>query len=278
MTPVIVEPKDVLSALKWAVSEMDRRYKLFAEVGVKNIIGYNEMSGFSALPFLLIVIDELADIMHFAPAEVEDTICRIAQMARATGIHLVISTQRPSVDVITGLIKANISCRLAFNVSSQIDSRVILDTPGAEKLLGKGDMLFIPPDQAKPSRIQGTFISDKETQALIKFIKETGVTPQYTDEVTEMADKKITPSGKITSVEETERDEFFNQAVEIICRDKRASASLFQRRLKLGYARAARIIDQLEAAGIVGAAEGSKSREILISSPQDYFNRQQNES
>jgi len=278
MTPVIVDPKNVLSALKWAVSEMDRRYKLFAEVGARNIAGYNEISGFSALPFLLIVVDELADIMLFAPAEVEDTICRIAQMARATGIHLIISTQRPSVDVITGLIKANIPCRLAFNVSSQIDSRVILDTPGAEKLLGKGDMLFIPPDQAKPSRIQGTFVSDKETQALIKFIKETGVAPQYTEEVTEMADKKITPSGKIASVEEAERDEFFDQAIEVICRDKRASASLLQRRLKLGYARAARIIDQLEAVGIVGSPEGSKSREVLISSPQDYFDRRQNES
>ncbi len=275
LTPVIVNQKEVLSALKWAVSEMDRRYKLFAEVGARNIESYNEMSGFSVLPYLMIVIDELADIMLFAPAEVEDTICRIAQMARATGIHLIISTQRPSVDVITGLIKANIPCRVAFNVSSQIDSRVILDTPGAEKLLGRGDMLFIPPDQAKPSRIQGTFVSDKEIQGLIQFIKENGVAPQYTEEVTEMADKKITAAGGIASVQEEEKDEFFDAAIEVICRDKRASASLLQRRLKLGYARAARVIDQLEAAGIVGPAEGSKSREILISSPQDYFNRQQ---
>ncbi|MCX6724722.1 MAG: DNA translocase FtsK, partial [Candidatus Shapirobacteria bacterium] len=176
-SPVIVEPDKVLSALRWSIQEMDRRYKLFAENGVRNIDGYNELSGFVALPYMVIIIDELADIIMFAPADVEDSICRIAQMARATGIHLIVSTQRPSVDVITGLIKANIPCRIAFNVSSQVDSRVIIDTTGAEKLLGRGDMLFIPPDQAKPTRIQGTFVSDGEIKRLIDFIKKAGVAP-----------------------------------------------------------------------------------------------------
>jgi S-DNA-T family DNA segregation ATPase FtsK/SpoIIIE len=171
LTPVIVEPDKILSALKWSMNEMDRRYKLFSERGVRNIEGYNELSGFQALPYIVIVIDELADLMMFAPVEVEDAIARLAQMARATGIHLVIATQRPSVNVITGLIKANIPCRIAFNVSSMIDSRVILDTPGAEKLLGRGDMLYVPPDQAKPTRIQGAFLSEKEVRDLKHFGK-----------------------------------------------------------------------------------------------------------
>lgn len=266
LTPVIYEPERVLSALKWAIAEMDRRYKLFAEVGVRNIEGYNELSGFAAFPYILIIIDELADIMLFAPAEVEDTICRIAQMARATGIHLVLSTQRPSVDVITGLIKANIPCRIAFTVSSQVDSRVIIDSAGAEKLLGRGDMLYIPPDQAKPTRIQGTFVSEPEIQKLIDFLKKTGVAPVYTEEVTQM------PVGTQAKVsEEEERDELFEEATRTVCRYKRASASLLQRRLKVGYARAARIIDQLERAGIVGPAEGSKPRDVLIKSPEEYF-------
>lgn len=271
LTPVIVEPEKVLSALKWAISEMNRRYKLFAEVGVRNINGYNELSGFSALPYILIIIDELADIMLFAPADIEDAICRIAQMARATGIHLVVSTQRPSVDVITGLIKANIPCRIAFNVSSQVDSRVIIDMPGAEKLLGKGDMLFIPPDQAKPTRIQGTFVSEAEVRKLIEFLRQSGVEPSYTEEVTKMVEKgKGTLAG-----EPAEKDEFFQEAIRLICADGRASASLLQRRLKVGYARAARILDQLEQAGIVGPAEGSKPRELLIKNPEEYLATQQ---
>jgi len=266
LTPVIFEPDKVLSALKWAIAEMDRRYRLFAEVGVRNIEAYNELSGFSALPFIVIFVDELADIILFAPAEVEDSICRIAQMARATGIHLVVSTQRPSVDVITGLIKANIPCRIAFNVSSQVDSRVIIDMPGAEKLLGRGDMLYIPPDQAKPTRIQGTFVSEPEIQKLINFLRKTGVAPAYTEEVTKMPVGARMKPGK-----EEERDEFFEEAVRTICRYDRASASLLQRRLKVGYARAARILDQLERAGIVGPAEGSKPREVLIRSAEEYL-------
>lgn len=268
LTPVIVDVEKVVSALKWAISEMERRYKLFAQVGARNIDMYNELSGFQALPFIIIVIDELADVILFAPAEVEDCICRIAQMSRATGIHLVISTQRPSVDVLTGLIKANIPCRISFAVSSLTDSRVILDTPGAEKLLGRGDMLYTPPDQAKPTRIQGTYVSEPEIQKLINFLKKTGVTPSYTEEVTEM------PTGKIkTSVAtaDEEKDELFEEAIRIICQYDRASASLLQRRLSIGYARAARILDQLEAAGAVGHTEGAKAREVLIQNPDTFL-------
>ena len=172
LTPVIVDVDKTLSALKWAIKEMDRRYKLFAELGVRNIESYHEQSGVDKLPYILIFIDELADLMSYAPVEVEDNVTRLAQMARATGMHLILSTQRPSVDVITGLLKANIPSRIAFNVSSMIDSKVILDMPGAEKLLGKGDMLYIPPDQAKPARIQGTFISEKEVTRLVDFLKK----------------------------------------------------------------------------------------------------------
>ena len=271
LTPVIIEPEKVLSALKWAISEMDHRYKLFAEVGVRNIEAYNELSGFIALPFILIIVDELADVMFYSPAEVEDSICRIAQMARATGIHLVVSTQRPSVDVITGLIKANIPCRIAFNVSSQIDSRVIIDMPGAEKLLGRGDMLYIPPDQAKPTRIQGTFVADGEIQKIIEFLKKTGVAPQYTEEVTQL------PVGKRPGViggELEDKDELLDDAVRVIRQYDRASASLLQRRLKVGYARAARIIDQMERAGIVGVADGAKPREVNVQAAEEYLAKQ----
>ncbi|MBI2010060.1 MAG: DNA translocase FtsK [Candidatus Chisholmbacteria bacterium] len=269
LTPVIVEPEKVISALKWALAEMDRRYKLFAEVGVRNIEGYNELSGFQAMPFIVIIIDELADIMFFAPSEVEDAITRLAQMARATGIHLIISTQRPSVDVITGLIKANIPCRIAFNVTSMVDSRVIIDTPGAEKLLGRGDMLYIPPDVAKPSRIQGTFVSEPEIRELINFLRDTGVQPQYTEEVTTQYTAKR--QGRGTQGEDGERDEFFEPAVRVVCEYDRASASLLQRRLSIGYARAARVLDQLEAAGVVSPPEGSKPRDVLIRNAEEFL-------
>lgn len=269
LTPVITEPEKILSSLKWAMAEMDRRYKLFQSVGVRNITGYNEMSGFQALPYIVIVVDELADLMMFAPVEIEDAITRIAQLARATGIHLVVATQRPSVDVITGLIKANIPCRIAFNVSSMIDSRVILDGPGAEKLLGRGDMLFLPPDASKPVRIQGVFVQDNEIGNLIKYLKETGIAPQYSAEVTEM------PMGRVGSKGVGERDDLFEDAVRTICQYDRASASLLQRRLKVGYARAARILDELEEAGIVGPGEGSKPRDVLVRNADEYFAAQQ---
>ncbi len=266
LTPVITEPEKILSSLKWAMAEMDRRYKLFQSAGVRNIVGFNEMSGFQALPYIVIVIDELADLMMFAPVEIEDAITRIAQLARATGIHLVVATQRPSVDVITGLIKANIPCRIAFNVSSMVDSRVILDGPGAEKLLGRGDMLFLPPDASKPLRIQGVFLQDTEINNLIKYLKATGIAPQYTAEVTEM------PLGRVGGKGDSgDRDDLFEEAVRTVCQYDRASASLLQRRLKVGYARAARILDELEEAGIVGTGEGSKPRDVLVKNPDEYF-------
>ena len=267
LTPVIVEPDKVISALRWILGEMDRRYKQFAQAGARNIDGYNEMSGFQALPYIVLVIDELADIMLFSPVEVEDAITRIAQMSRATGIHMVLATQRPSVDVITGLIKANIPCRIAFAVASQVDSRVILDSQGAEKLLGRGDMLYLPPEQAKPIRIQGAFVSDKEINSLVSFLKNQGVSPQYTEEVTTMAKPgTVTISGVGGQV-----DPFFADAVREVVRYERASASPLQRRLSIGYARAARIIDQLESAGVVGPGEGSKQREVLIQNPEEFL-------
>lgn len=273
LTPVIVEVDKVLSALKWAIVEMERRYKLFASVGVRNIEGYNELSGFTSLPFLIIFVDEMADVMMFAPVEVEDAICRLAQMARATGIHLVLSTQRPSVDVLTGLIKANIPARIAFNVTSMIDSRVIIDTPGAEKLLGKGDMLYIPPDQSKPSRIQGAFMSDTEVHRLVDWLKSRGEPVQYTEEVTQMQTiTKSGPGGK--QVSGNGGDPLVEQAIRIVCQYDRASASLLQRKLSIGYARAARILDSLEEMGIVGPGEGSKPRDVLVRNADDYFANQ----
>ncbi|MBI3397395.1 DNA translocase FtsK [Candidatus Woesebacteria bacterium] len=267
LTPVIVEPDKVLSALRWIMGEMDRRYKLFSQAGARNIQSYNEMSGFQALPYVVLVIDELADIMLFAPVEVEDAITRIAQMSRATGIHMLLATQRPSVDVITGLIKANVPCRIAFAVSSLVDSRVILDTQGAEKLLGKGDMLYLPPEQAKPIRIQGAWVSDKEISALVSFMKNQGVSPQYTEEVT-----TTTKSGRPAVPGMTgEIDDLFEDAIRVVCQYERASASLLQRRLSIGYARAARIIDQLEAIGVVGGAEGSKPREVIVKNPDEFL-------
>lgn len=280
LTPVIVEPDKVLSALKWAMVEMDRRYKQFAEVGVRNLEAYNEMSGFQALPYIVIFVDELADIMLFAPVEVEDAITRIAQMARATGIHLVISTQRPSVDVITGLIKANIPSRIAFAVSSMIDSRVIIDGPGAEKLLGRGDMLYVPPDQAKPSRIQGAFVSDREIHQLIDFLKKQGVAPHYTDEITSMP---ITSRGgrlgtskgaTFISPNGEPRDSLFEDAFRIIVQNQNASASFLQRKLSIGYARAARVLDELQNAGIIGPVDGAKPRDILVTDVNSFLSSQ----
>lgn len=267
LAPVIVEPEKVISALRWILSEMDKRYKLFAQAGVRNINAYNEMSGFQALPFIVLVIDELADIMLLSPVEVEDSITRIAQMSRATGIHMVLATQRPSVDVITGLIKANIPCRIAFAVASQVDSRVILDGQGAEKLLGKGDMLYLAPDQAKPTRIQGAYVSDKDILALVSFLKNQGVVPQYTEEVTSMPKAGTSTIAGIDG----NIDDLFKDAVAVVCQYDRASASLLQRRLSVGYARAARIIDQLEKAGVVGPQDGSKPREVLVQNAEAFL-------
>lgn len=268
LTPVIVEPEKVVKALRWVMAEMDRRYKQFADAGARNIESYNEMSGFQAFPYIVVVIDELADIMLFSPVEVEDAITRIAQMSRATGIHMVLATQRPSVDVITGLIKANVPSRIAFAVASQVDSRVILDSQGAEKLLGKGDMLYLPPEQAKPMRIQGAFVNDKEINALVSYIKNQGITPEYSEEVTTQ-----TKAGSITIAGvEGDVDDLFKKAVELVCQYDKASSSLLQRRLSVGYARAARIMDQLEASGVVSASDGSsKPREVLIKDAGEFL-------
>lgn len=270
LTPVIVEPEKILSALKWSMSEMDRRYKLFSERGVRNIEGYNELSGFQALPYIVIVIDELADLMMFAPVEVEDAIARLAQMARATGIHLVIATQRPSVNVITGLIKANVPCRIAFNVSSMIDSRVIIDGPGAEKLLGRGDMLYVPPESAKPTRIQGAYVSEKEVKKLVDFLKSNNYPVEYTEEV---INQPLPLKGKGGGVSggDSGKDAMFEEVVRLVCQFDTASASFLQRKMQIGYSRAARILDQLEEAGIVGPAEGSKPRDVLVRNAEEFL-------
>jgi DNA segregation ATPase FtsK/SpoIIIE, S-DNA-T family len=275
LTPVIVEIDKILSALRWAMTEMENRYKKFAEVGVRNIDGFNELSGFQAMPFIVIFIDELADLMAYAPVEVEDTICRLAQMARATGIHLVLSTQRPSVDVITGLIKANVPSRIAFNVSSMIDSRVVLDMPGAEKLLGRGDMLYIPADQSKPSRIQGTYVSEHEVEKIVEFLKSKNAAVQYTQEVTTQPVGSLKRGASMTA---DGNDPLFEDALRLICQHDKASASLLQRRLSVGYARAARILDQLEESGVIGPGEGSKPRDVLIKNPDDFLASQQGNS
>lgn len=264
LTPVIVEPEKVVSALKWAVSEMEHRYKVLAEVGAKNIEGYNETAGFQSLPYIIIFIDELADIMLYNPAEVEDNICRIAQMARAVGIHLVLATQRPSVDIITGLIKANIPTRIAFAVSSMTDSRVILDSPGAEKLLGRGDMLYIPPELAKPIRVQGCLITDREINRLIDFLKNQKPT-EYNDAIISQAVPSPNAMSKnVVSVGGEEHDVIFQEAVKLVQETGKASASLLQRRLKLGYARAARVLDEMQEAGLIGPTNGAKARTILM--------------
>jgi S-DNA-T family DNA segregation ATPase FtsK/SpoIIIE len=303
IAPVVVDVERAVPVLLWATREMERRYRLFSKAGARNIESYNEKqatNGEQHLPYIVVMIDELADLMLSAPDEVERHVCRLAQMARATGIHLVIATQRPSVDVVTGLIKANFPARIAFAVTSQIDSRVILDTPGAEQLLGRGDMLFMAPDSSKLSRLQGCFVSDRETQRLVRywrgaraFVEEGGteglpveglgsvVASGATGEAdgdaaaldgleppwlpgqemlqqplwTDMAEVEASLSGK---------DDMYNQAVEEVRKSGRASVSLLQRRLRIGYSRAARLIEQLEADGIVGPdLGGSRGREVL---------------
>lgn len=261
MTEVVVEPNKIISALRWTVAEMENRYKEFAKAGARNLDSYNSTAGSVKMPYIIFVIDELADLMTFAPGEAEELITRIAQMARATGIHLVLATQRPSVDVITGLMKANIPTRIAFNVSSMVDSRVIIDTPGAEKLLGRGDMLYLPPDQAKPRRIQGPLLTEKEVSHLVKFLRSQSPEVHYTEEITEV--ETASHLGTTAGSGDGHRDPLFNKAIELIMQHDKASSSLLQRRMSVGYARAARILDQLEEAGFVGPAEGSKPREVI---------------
>ncbi|MBZ4647018.1 MAG: segregation ATPase, FtsK/SpoIIIE family [Clostridia bacterium] len=263
LIPVVTDPKKAAGALNWAVQEMTNRYKLFADNNVRDLKGYNallkEKGEEDIIPQIVIIIDELADLMMVAPNEVEDSICRLAQMARAAGMHLVIATQRPSVDVITGLIKANIPSRISFAVSSQVDSRTILDMAGAEKLLGKGDMLFNPMGEPKPIRVQGAFVSDKEVEAIVSHIKS-NVAANYDEDILETINSQ-TESSKSDSENE---DELLPQAIEMSIEHGQASASLLQRKFKIGYSRAARILDQMEARGIVSGYEGSKPRQVLI--------------
>ena len=262
LTEVVVEAEKIISALKWTVAEMETRYKEFAKMGVRNLESYNQLTGVEKKPYVIFIIDELADLMVFAPGDAEDLITRIAQMARATGIHLVLATQRPSVDVITGLMKANIPTRIAFNVSSMVDSRVIIDMPGAEKLLGRGDMLYLPPDRAKPIRIQGPLVTEKDVNNVVNFLKAQNPEIHYTEEV---LTQPVTIGGRSGTIviNGGEQDPLFNKAIEVIMQHDKASASLLQRRLSIGYARAARILDQLEAAGYVGPAEGAKPRDVI---------------
>ncbi len=274
LTPVIVEAGKVVSALKWAVNEMQNRYKLISSAGFRNIDSYNEAAGMVAMHKIVIVIDELADVMMLAPGDVEESITRLAQLARAVGIHLVLATQRPSVDVLTGLIKANIPARIAFNVSSMTDSRVILDSPGAEKLLGKGDMLFLPPDKPKPLRIQGTFVSEKEVKSLISFIKDRSYEPQYQEEITTKFKPASSKNGVIGADGE-ERDELFLDVAKFVVQQGKASSSMIQRRFSVGYNRAARILDQLHAAGMVGPQEGSKPRSVNAGRIMEYIHQQE---
>ena len=266
LIPVVTEPKKAAGALNWAVQEMVQRYKTFAERGVRDIKGYNTLvkEENEKLPQVVIIIDELADLMMVAPNDVEDAICRLAQMARAAGMHLVIATQRPSVDVITGVIKANIPSRISFAVSSQVDSRTILDMAGGEKLLGAGDMLYYPVGESKPIRVQGAYISDKEVEAIVEHIKNQGQA-EYSEDIIE----KINTEKGIVD-DPGDNDELLPQAIEVILEGGQASVSMLQRRLKVGYARAARLIDQMEARGIVGGFEGSKPRQILISKDEFY--------
>ncbi len=264
LIPVVTDPRRAAGALNWAVQEMVKRYSMFASANVRDLKGYNEyaaLSGDRPLEQIIIVIDELADLMMVSPHEVEDSICRLAQMARAAGMHLVIATQRPSVDVITGLIKANVPSRIAFSVSSQIDSRTILDMGGAEKLLGKGDMLFLPMGASKPTRLQGAFVSDKEIEKIVEFIKSDS-TAHYNEDVIEHIENGVEDH---SSSDDSEADDLLPQAIEIVVEIGQASASLLQRKLKVGYSRAGRLIDQLEERGIIGPHEGSKPRKVLMS-------------
>jgi S-DNA-T family DNA segregation ATPase FtsK/SpoIIIE len=255
LAPVVTNPRGAAGALREMLKEMEERFERFAATGTRNIQAYNQLTDVERLPHLVIIVDELADLMMVAPADFEDVICRLAQMTRATGIHMVVATQRPSVDVITGLIKANIPSRIAFAVSSQVDSRTILDMPGAEKLLGKGDMLYLPMGAARPERAQGAFIADSEIQALVAWWKAQG-RPVFDQDLLQAEQSSTEASG--------EGDELLSEAARLIVRAGYGSVSLLQRKMKIGYVRAARIVDQLEEKGIVGPAQGSNPRDVLV--------------
>ena len=275
LIPVVTDPKKAAGALAWAVQEMDNRYNLFAQKGVRDLKGYNALiekeEGAGKLPQILIIIDELADLMMVAAKDVEDSICRLAQKARAAGMHLIIATQRPSVDVITGIIKANIPSRIAFAVSSQVDSRTILDQVGAEKLLGKGDMLFYPTGATKPTRIQGAFVSDDEVEKIVSFVKSNGVAT-YNEYILDTIENSGKPDKDVQEVNSKESgdktDEHLMEAIELVIETGQASTSFIQRRFNVGYARAGRIIDQMEERGVISGYQGSKPRQVLMSKEQ----------
>ena len=271
LIPVVTDPKKAAGALAWAVQEMDNRYNVFAQKGVRDLKGYNALAekeeGMGKLPQIVIIIDELADLMMVAAKEVEDSICRLAQKARAAGMHLIIATQRPSVDVITGIIKANIPSRIAFAVSSQVDSRTILDQVGAEKLLGKGDMLFYPSGAPKPTRVQGAYVSDEEVEKIVSFVKSNGEATYSEDILQSIENSNKTDKELAAEAEGTDddTDPFLMEAIDVVVETGQASTSFIQRRFKVGYARAGRIIDQMEERGIISGYQGSKPRQVLMS-------------
>ena len=291
LTPVVTDMKEAANALRWCVAEMERRYPLMAAMGVRNITGFNKkvkdaiergdpiidptvdlVPGEPAvtlepLPFIVVIIDELADMMMVVGKQVEELIARLAQKARASGIHLILATQRPSVDVITGLIKANIPTRMAFQVSSRIDSRTILDQMGAEQLLGQGDMLYLPPGSGLPERIHGAFVDDHEVHAVVKFLKESG-SPKYLEEITKGSVEDEYGSG-ISDASDGESDPLYDQAVQLVTESRRASISGVQRRLKVGYNRASRLVEAMEAAGVVTAMQPNGSREVIAPPTRD---------
>lgn len=272
LIPIITDTNQAIKVLNWVISEMEKRFKIFAEAGVRNLEGYNEYvrnlkNDINALPYIIIIIDELADLMLSSPVKAEEVLCRLAQMTRATGIHLIIATQRPSVDIITGSIKINFPSRIAFAVSTQVDSRTILDVNGAEKLLGNGDMLFSPVGVSKPIRAQGAFVTEKEIKNIVSYLREYGQSPEYEQEVLEFKNNK----NLFIETEEEEEDELFNEAISIIINNKQASISILQRKLRIGYTRAARLIDLMEKRGIVGPYDGRNPRKILLSE-DEYLN------
>ena len=268
LIPVVTDPKKAAGALNWAVNEMTRRYKLFADSGARNIDSYNALYENGTieekLPFIVIIVDELADLMMVCANDVEDYIGRLAQMARAAGMHLVIATQRPSVDVVTGVIKANIPSRISFAVSSQIDSRTILDSGGAEKLLGKGDMLYYPVGESKPLRVQGCFISEEEVEKVVDFVKSGDREVEYKEDIIEHINNEAESSG-MQGQDGGEVDELLNEAIKIVVDYGQASTSFLQRRLRIGFNRASRIMDDLESRGIISEKDGSRPRQVLVS-------------
>ena len=273
LIPVVTEPKKAAAALSWAVQEMENRYKSFAQQGIRDIVSYNAGAaerGYERLPRIVIIIDELADLMMVARDTVEDSINRIAQKARAAGIHLVVATQRPSVDVITGLIKSNIPSRIAFKVASQVDSRTILDYMGAEKLLGRGDLLFYPVGSMKAVRVQGGFVSDKEVEDVVDYLKATSGEVSYNESVNDEVNAAAAERGGKKGGFSSSDDELLIPAIEIAIETKQVSASYLQRRLGVGYSRAARLVDQMEAHGIISVKDGNNPRHVLVSEiPED---------